>query len=161
MWKGSSDQKFFEILIDEVPDIGISIVERDAFPSRSINPHCVAIKATPYKTDRIFLSKLELSPVIQLLRSPWFSRNLGKKLEDEGTLAKGTTDRVLARAYQNDINELKALLADGPDFKLQKELENSQKLLTELGNVKPFSDEEVETLMRDTIREEYRQELGL
>ncbi len=159
-WKDSWSQKFYELVIEEVPNIGLSIVNREEFPDKTINKHCVAIKATPYKTDRLFLCDLELNPVIYFLRNPWFSKSLGKELEDKDVLPLGTTERVLANAYQKNIADLKAYITEyGSNPKTEEEIKRNQKHLAELGDVVPFSDEEAQELMREIIREEYHKNL--
>jgi hypothetical protein len=143
--KNSLNELFHKVLIEELPELGLSIEEKATDFKGRILKDMVAVKATPYKTDREFILNLWLNPAIEALSLPqrWNVERFEKELEENGILPKGTVKRALAREYKNYIKRY----GDRDGF--------WQKALSELGNIDPLTDEEAKELMRKIIRQEY------
>lgn len=149
--KGSSDEIFFRVFIDEVSDSGVSInpqaKQRDGVP----RPDLAAIETIPFKTDREFINDLLANPVVEVLRSPDMPSSLRtqKQLEQQGIFSTDVYKSVLRRKYDHFVK-----IGD-KDF-WQKIIETEG-----LSGVEPISDTEVGDLIRPVIREAYRKKLGL
>ncbi len=154
--KDSWDEMFFKTVIEEVPDLGISIEEKINNTKYKIKPNSVIIKAMPYKTDRMFLRKLEINPVIDLLKNPWSIEEIGEDLEEKGLIRAGTTNRICARYYAKELAEDKKRFEEDPTPELKIAIDELQKTLNQLGDVEPLSDQEAKEMMIDVISQEYK-----
>ena len=153
--KDSWDEMFFKTVIEEVPDLGISIEEKINDTTYKNKPNSVVIKAMPYKTDRFFLRKLEINPVIDLLKNPWSIEEIGEDLEEKGLIRAGTTNRICARYYAKELAEDKKRFEEHPTPELETAIDELERMLAQLGNVEPLSDQEAKEIMINVIKKEY------
>jgi hypothetical protein len=161
--KGSVSELFYRTVMEEVPDSGISINETVRMPKTGETlDKCVAVETVPYKTDRTFLFELGENPVIQVLKFPEFSRDLGKQLEEQGLLPPGTTDKGLARYYRFNYQGCLEIAGRYEDKEnIWKENAAYWKGLMDKLGAEPISNDEAKELMRTVIREVYRKKLGI
>src|ERR1035437_384449 len=140
--KGDNDEIFFRTLAEEIPDLGL-FVDEEAEANGELLPNYIAIKTTPFKTDRQFIFDLLHHPIITLLENSaksWKDKEeLGVSLEKEGLLPKGTTDRLLSKDYKYKIIR-------HPDLK-----QIFEERYAKYKNLEPLSDEEIKEFMRKVI----------
>ncbi len=161
-WKGSREEMFFQLIMEEIPSLEISIDEDGSkYPSRAYRPNDIVIKAIPYKTDRVFLYKLERHPAISFLRYPHiFNAPFGKRLEQDGFLPKDMAEPILKKDFLDHIDYYKKeLAADATDATASRLLGHFEEKLSEVQNTKSISEEEVREIMRKIIQDEFRKEL--
>lgn len=148
--KGSSKELFYRILAQELPSIGLYF-DDDAMPkgvgAMSLENHTVVKMLPGTNTDFIF--NLSHNAFINFLERPGFSTSVAMEFEKKGLLPKGMAVRAVVRDYIDEINKCKD--------------ENTKALwkkdLDKMGNIEPLSDDDIEKLMRDTIRQEYAKSL--
>lgn len=148
--RGSVYELFFRTLAEEVPSLNLFISE-EAF---DINGHplkdCVAIKTIPYKTDREFIFDLDDNDVIHILKHPeFYSKEDIKELEKSGEISKDFYRRALAKQYEFYIKKW----PDSADFWKRE--------ITKLGDIIPFSDEEIKEIMKKMILKEFKARLNM
>lgn len=140
--RGSLNEVYYRTLVEEAPELGLSINETAETMDGEILKNRIAVEATPYKTDREFIFRLSNNPLIHALKYPdLVDKDKAEKLEEEGVLPKGIHDRALARRYKDYFER----------FNNKK----WQELMFKLG-VEPLSDEEARELMSGVIKEEYK-----
>lgn len=150
--KGTGAEIFFKTLVEEIPELGLSIEQATAPDGRPLSNY-IAIKTTPFKTDRHFIDGLDKNQIISLFTYPLAKgeKNLeesGFELERKGILPKGMTERFLCRLYEESIKK-------HPDI-----LKNKKgKQFIRFQNIEPLSDQEMQDLIRQAIREEYNKKI--
>ena len=149
IFANSEQELFFRTLIDEVPNLGLSISTEAKDIAGKIQPGLLGIKTQPYKTDRLFLSKLTDNPAIKFLMLPTSLEKEGRDLEAAGVLPQGTVDSILSRHF-NVIKKEMSPKALNSFYKEEVE---------QFKNIPPISDEDLQDLMRKYINEEYRKNL--
>ena len=136
----------YEMIMDEMPELGLSFSKEDAdgYPLENIGS--IAIKATPKVTDREFIERLHENPMIRFLvdASVNEKEEIGRQLEDEGILSRGATERFLLRTYNKEEKKYPNT------YEYQKNA---------LSDVQPMSDEEVSELMRSVLLDEQRKRM--
>ncbi len=149
--KGSPEEIFYKVFIEEVPDSGVSINPQAEARDGTPQPHLAAIETVPYKTDREFIVNLCADPMVQILEKPSMPRvlRLQKELEQQGLFPTDLYKRSLRREYEHNMQI-------GDKDRWQKAIESEG-----LSNIEPISDQEVADMMRKVIREAYKKKLGL
>ncbi len=140
---GSNYAVFYKSLIKELPELGLSIVEKpDDLAGKNLQ-QSIGIKTIPYKTDRDLIQKIKSVPIIKFLVSATLPSKLdeGIKMEEEGILPKDFTKRAILGYY---------LKKQGDYWKNVYE-----KAQMEFGYIEPLSDNELEAIIRKAAREEY------
>jgi len=145
--KGSNTEIYYKILMEEIPDLGLSFDQKAVDIKGRPVPSYIAVKAVPFKTDRIFIDDLRHNQVISLFTNPVYTaedkERLGYKLEKIALLPKGTTAFLLARDLRDNIKKY-------PDMK-----DILEKRYGKYKTFEPLSDGEIKAFLRKEIREEY------
>ena len=149
--KGSAEEVFYKVLVDEIPDIGISIKTEAKGSSGKQLANMSAVEATPFKIDREFIQSLVSEPLLRVLRSPHMplAQRFAKEFVDQGVLTSDMYQRLLRREFDTQM------IVGDKDF-IQKEIETRG-----LTDVSPITDQEIEDLVRPVIRQAYNKKLGL
>jgi|GEM_PF-2040138 len=148
--RDSIDELFYRTLAEEVPSLNLSISEEAFDMDNHLLKSCVAVKTVPYKTDREFISDLIDNNIIHILKHPeFYSEKDIKELEESGEIQKNFYCRALVKQYEFYTKKW----PDRADFWKGK--------IRELGNIIPFSDEEIQEIMRKTILKEFKARLNM
>lgn len=147
--KGSTDELFFRTLAEEVPSLNLSVSEEAFDKDGHLLKNHIAIKTVPYKTDREFISDLADNDLIHILRHPdFYSEKDIKELEESGEIPKNFYRRALAKQYEFCVKKWPS----SADFWKGE--------IAELGDIIPFSDEEIQEIMRKVILDEFKKRLN-
>lgn len=178
--KGSLYELLFRTLEKEYPELGLNI-RGDAINSQGIpiNDY-IAVHTTPYKTDRGFILKTIDDPRVRILMEDMQFFNFciarsvnydsgpignffeeGKKLENEGLLPNGSTERIMAAGYLEVIQKLepRAKNKRGDPYNIHGRLKRAREELQKL-NVEPISEEERRNLIEKAIKSIVKEHRG-
>ncbi len=147
--KGSVSELFFKTLAEEIPSLDISIDENAVDMNGVLLSNYVAVRTVPYKTDREFIWDLYHNETIHTLVSPEYSSQEDiKELEKSGVIPKDFHHRALVKQYEFYAKKW----PDSADFWKGE--------IAELGDVIPFSNEEIQEIMRKIILDEFKKRLN-
>jgi len=141
---------FYRTLAEEVPSLNLSIDEEAFDRDGHLLKNCIAIKTVPYKTDREFIGDLYNNEIIHILISPEYcSKEDIKELEKSGVIPKDFHRRALAKQYEFYMKEW----PNSADFWKEE--------IRELGDITPFSNEEIQEIMKKSILKEFKARLNM
>lgn len=149
--KGTPNAIFFRTLVEDYPQLGLEIDEDvDEYKGKTGDAHLFVVSDLPSSSrERKAVESMVNEPTLAFMTSNLLARpqemKLGSKLEKQGRIPKGTTERLLAYWYKT-----------AAQFMEEEEVGSADKYKEALNkmDVAPLSEEEVRDLLKSVIEEE-------